>query len=387
MPYFFSVYTSLASMPADYSQIGLQHKPICRGIDTVEKALVENLQNFYVVTFDEGELLCVSYFQLLAVKPVHFNLANKKLQQAALSLALRLVKPSLLVAGNLFRHDVQFFEFANATHTSEKQADIFMATTNHLISYTNASGIFLKDVQHDIAAHIQQDNTYIQMQDDVSMEMNIPANWSSFADYEHALKHKYLQRCRKIRTSFEGIHIIKFSEADIKRYSTEMEQLYLQVTKKQLVSMGIINHSFFEELKKSLQDDYNVCGYFHGEKLVAFSSAILHDGEYDMNYIGFDYAYNQSHNLYFNILFHCLENAMSTGCHKLILGRTAPEAKAIMGCSPDYRFSFYKLRNVIVNWFYQMVAAYFKEQQGNKWKDRHPFKSNYYAAAPPNVEQ
>jgi hypothetical protein len=166
-----------------------------------------------------------------------------------------------------------------------------------------------------------------------------------------------------------------------------MEQLYLQVTKKQLVSMGIINHSFFEELKKSLQDDYNVCGYFHGEKLVAFSSAILHDGEYDMNYIGFDYAYNQSHNLYFNILFHCLENAMSTGCHKLILGRTAPEAKAIMGCSPDYRFSFYKLRNVIVNWFYQMVAAYFKEQQGNKWKDRHPFKSNYYATAPPNVEQ
>jgi hypothetical protein len=151
--------------------------------------------------------------------------------------------------------------------------------------------------------------------------------------------------------------------------------------------MGIINHSFFEELKKSLQDDYNVCGYFHGEKLVAFSSAILHDGEYDMNYIGFDYAYNQSHNLYFNILFHCLENAMSTGCHKLILGRTAPEAKAIMGCSPDYRFSFYKLRNVIVNWFYQMVAAYFKEQQGNKWKDRHPFKSNYYATAPPNVGQ
>ena len=151
--------------------------------------------------------------------------------------------------------------------------------------------------------------------------------------------------------------------------------------------MGIINHSFFEELKRSLQGDYKVCGYFHGEKLVAFSSAILHNGEYDMNYIGFDYAYNHSHNLYFNILFHCLENAMSTGCHKLILGRTAPEAKAIMGCEADYRYSFYKLRNVIVNWFYQMVAAYFKEQQGDKWKDRHPFKSNYYTVSKLELEK
>lgn len=367
-------------MPAEYSRIGLQNKPICRGIDTVEKAAVENLENYYVVTFENGELLCVSYYQLLSVKPVHFNLADKKIQQAALSLALQIVKPTLLVAGNLFRHDVVFFQFADQAHSPEKRDEVFMATTDHLIAHTNASGIFLKDVEADIASFIQQDKSYIQMQDDVSMEMNIPAAWTSFADYENALKHKYLQRSRKIRKSFDGIHITELNEADIHKYSREMEQLYLQVTKKQLVSMGVINHTFFEELKKSLQGDYKVCGYFHGEKLVAFSSAILHHGEYDMNYIGFDYTYNQSHNLYFNILFHCLENAMANGCKKLILGRTAPEAKAIMGCHADYRFSFYKLRNVIVNWFYQMVAAYFKEQQGDKWKDRHPFKSSYYVS-------
>ena len=94
--------------------------------------------------------------------------------------------------------------------------------------------------------------------------------------------------------------------------------------------------------------------------------------------IGFDYALNSSLNLYFNILFYCLEHAISLGRKKLVLGRTAPEAKAILGCEPDYRFSYYKLRNVIVNWFYQMVAGYFKEQQGDSWKDRHPFKSSYY---------
>ncbi|HOZ52482.1 MAG TPA: GNAT family N-acetyltransferase [Chitinophagaceae bacterium] len=380
MSYTFSVYSSLQDMPANYVKLGLQNKPICRGIDSVENAKVDHIKNYYIVTLENDEPICVSYFQLLSVKPFHFNLADRKFQQMSLSLALRIVKPTLLVAGNLFRHDVIFLQFINPSIEADKKASAYMATTNYMITHTNASGIFYKDVQEEIAQFIQKDKSYTQMQDDVSMELSIPSTWNSFQDYEHALKHKYLQRCKKIRKSFEGIVIREFNEADILQYSKQMEALYLQVTKKQLVSMGILNHTFFEELKKSLPTDYKVCGYFHGEQLIAFSSAILHDGEYDMNYIGFDYAFNHSHNLYFNILFHCLENAMATGCHKLILGRTAPEAKAIMGCEPDYRFSFYKLRNIVVNWFYQMVSAYFKEQQGDSWKGRHPFKSSYYTA-------
>lgn len=378
MPLTFSVYRSLQEMPSEYSRLGLENKPICRGIDSIEKSKIDNVQNFYVATLSEGNLQCVSYYQLLSVKPIHFNISDRKVQQASLSCALKIVKPTLLVAGNLFRHDVNFQQFIRNNITGEEMASMFMATTDFMIQHTNASGIFLKDVPKEMAVHIPEGAGYLQMPEDVSMEMKIPESWKSFSDYEAALKHKYLQRCKKMRKSFEGITIREFNEGDIQHYSKEMEQLYLQVTRKQLVSMGILNHVFFEELKSVLKQDYKVCGYFHGEKLVAFSSAILHDGEYDMNYIGFDYEYNHSHNLYFNILFHCVENALATGSKKLILGRTAPEAKAIMGCSADYRYSYYKLRNAVVNWFYQMVSGYFREQQGEKWKDRHPFKSSYY---------
>lgn len=357
---------------------GIGAKPICRGIDSVEAAKVANIENYYVLTKEDDIVRCFSYYQLLHVKPIHFNLGDKVLQQSALNMALRLVRPTLLVAGNLFRHDVNFIQFTDETLDAASRAHLYNATTNHMIDYTNASGIFLKDIVPEIGAVIEEEGAYFRMKDDVSMEMRIPDNWKSFTDYEHALKHKYLQRCRKIRKSFEGIQIRELTEADIVRYSKEMEQLYLQVTKKQLVSMGILHHTFFEVLRATLNGDYKVCGYFHQDKMVAFSSAILHDGSYDMNYIGFDYGYNHSHNLYFNILFHCLENAMACGCQTLILGRTAPEAKAIMGCKPDYRYSFYKLRNIIVNWFYKMVASYFQEQQGDKWKGRHPFKSSFY---------
>jgi hypothetical protein len=97
-----------------------------------------------------------------------------------------------------------------------------------------------------------------------------------------------------------------------------------------------------------------------------------------MNYIGFDYAINQSHSIYFNILFHCLEQAILSGSHTLVLGRTALEAKAILGCEPAYQYGFYKLRHPIVNWFFKKVSAGFREQIGEKWKDRHPFKSQFY---------
>jgi hypothetical protein len=60
------------------------------------------------------------------------------------------------------------------------------------------------------------------------------------------------------------------------------------------------------------------------------------------------------------------------------LGRTALEAKAILGCEPAYQYGFYKLRHPIVNWFFKKVSAGFREQIGEKWKDRHPFKSQFY---------
>ena len=134
MAYTFSVHTSFNSFYTEFSHLALHTKPICKGIDSVERSQVSNVQNYYVATFEDERLLCMSYYQLLSVKPIHFNISDKKIQQASLSLALRLVKPTLLVAGNLFRHDVEFQQFMLNDLTFEQQASIFSATTDHMIS-------------------------------------------------------------------------------------------------------------------------------------------------------------------------------------------------------------------------------------------------------------
>jgi hypothetical protein len=374
----YTLYTSFAEFLRDPRVVSLREKPICRGIDVIEKANTANLKHYYVIIENQGQAQAFAYFQLLQVKPFHFNLQGKRWQQLSLHLVLQWIRPTMLVAGNLFRHDVSFFQFLDDDIDDATKGKIYLDTINHLIAHTKASGLFIKDVPRNLGEFIQQDDSYQRMPDDISMEMHLPAPWQSIADYEKALKHKYLQRYKKMRQSFSEIEVRELSHNDILRYSKEMEALYMQVTRKQMVSMGILNHQFFEFLKTVLQDDYKVCGYFIDQKMVAFSSAIVHDAEYDMNYIGFDYAVNQSHHLYFNILFQCLDNAIQSKCRKLILGRTALEAKAILGCEADYRYSFYKLRNGILNRFYQKVSANFRERQGDKWKERHPFKSSYY---------
>jgi len=378
MAFSFTVYNHIQQLPdtwhlmADNNQSFSSNK-----IGVQDLANIENLTSYYLMVSENDKIIFIAYYQLLFVKPIHFNLGTKKVQQFFLDLALKIVKPTLLVAGNLFRHDENFFHFSHEV-SPEKKAGIYQEALNYMIAHTNASGIFLKDIPAEIATGIQTDSSYIAMQDDISMELKIPEHWKSLGDYEKDLKHKYLQRSKKMRKAFTGVRIRELNEQDLHQYATDIYKLYVQVTQKQIVRMGMLNEAFFLKLKDAFKNHYRVCGFFLDDKLIAFSSAILHESIYDMNYIGIDYAYNQSHHLYFNILFHCLESAIETNASTLILGRTALEAKAIMGCTPDYRFSFYKLRNAIVNWFFQRVSAYFSESQGDKWKERHPFKSSFY---------
>jgi predicted N-acyltransferase len=381
MQFRYSVYHSINDLPIEWKNY-ITNDNVCFGIDVVEHSKLDDLQNIYVITYLNEQAVFASYFQLLFVKPIHFNISHRKLQQASLSLALKIVKPTLLVAGNLFRHDMLFYNFLIDDLSMETKQRVYHETINYMVMFTNCSGIFIKDVSKNMAEVIATDVSFMAMPEDVSMEINLPQNWQSFEAYEKSLKHKYLQRCKKIRRSFDGVEIVEFNSQQISMYAKQMEQLYTQVTQKQMVSMGKINSYFFINLKKSLNEKYKVFGFFKDKKLIAFSSAILHHDDYDMNYIGFDYEANHQYNLYFNILFHCLESAIATKSKKLILGRTALEAKAILGCEPDYRFSFYKLRNVIVNWFYKRVALNFREGQGEKWKDRHPFKSEFYEVNP-----
>jgi predicted N-acyltransferase len=205
------------------------------------------------------------------------------------------------------------------------------------------------------------------------MELALPEHWQSMQDYEKSLKHKYAQRFRKVRQSWAGLDIRELSADDVSAKAAEIYALYMQVTENQSVRMGLLSEDFIPVLKRFYGDDLKVWGIYENGRMIAFASGWVQEASFDMFYIGFDYERNSALQLYFNILFFAIEQAIALKKPRLILGRTALEAKARVGCRPEYLNTFLHIRNPLLRNIVGRLQSKLGES-GNEWEQRHPFK-------------
>lgn len=353
--------------PLHSSQIGLS-----------EACATAHMQYYYVMTYAGNRLVMCSYFQHLQIQVSHFNCKSRLPEWLGLQSIIQCLRPSLLVAGNLFRHDA-FYVQPIGPYQEDESCNWYLDTVEEMMRISKASGVFIKDLPEAQAAVMNRHPRFMSMQDDITMVFDIPSEWTSMNDYQQALKHKYVQRFKKIRKQAVPLTVKALSLLDIEQEQYTLEALYRQVSDHQMVSMGKINHAYFPAQAKALGHDYRVFAWYDAEgNMKAFSSAIVRNGLYDMNYIGFDYASNNEYALYFNILFHCMQEAIEGKHRRLILGRTALEAKAILGCHPENMHGYYRLRHPLVRTMFKLISKQFNTQWGDTWRNRHPFKQSFY---------
>ena len=380
----FKVYHSIEDLPPSWDET-LDHDNALHSskIGVTELANTPDIKNYYVQGFcPNSSLIFQAYAQQLQVHSGHFNLEGNKIKQSLIRSSIDIIKPKMLVAGNLFRHDVQMMQFHKPSLNRTDRSRIVDAAIDYMMDYTKSQGVFLKDIPKEIAKYFLTKKEYQRMDNDIAMHLDIPQQWETFENYQNELKRKYRNRAKSTRKSFATVQTRALTLEEIISYKKEIHGLYKQVTKNQVVSMGELSEDYIPELKKSIGEKYQVTGFFitenDQEKMIAFSSAIIHDDVHDMNYIGFDYSLNQKYSLYFNILFNCVECAIGNRCSKLLLGRTALEAKAIVGCEPDYLYTFYKLKSRFINEIVKNITRRFENRLGEGWENRHPFKAEYY---------
>jgi hypothetical protein len=92
-----------------------------------------------------------------------------------------------------------------------------------------------------------------------------------------------------------------------------------------------------------------------------------------MFYIGFDYDRNAALYLYFNILFFSLEQAILLKKKNLVLGRTALDAKARLGCRPRYLSTFLYIKNRNIRNYVVRAQQQMTTEEG-AWESKHPLK-------------
>lgn len=375
----FRIFRSVNDLPAEWdASLHSEHPLHSTQVGISEICETANMEYYYVMTYFGERLVLCSYFQHLKLQVSHFNCQSRLPEWLGIQTIIQCLRPSLLVAGNLFRHDT-FYVQPFSPYKEDESCEWYLDTVEEMMRLAKATGVFIKDLPEAQAAVMNRHPRFNAMQDDITMVFDIPSTWTDMNDYQKALKHKYAQRYKKTRKQAAELSVKALSLADIEQEQFTMEALYRQVSDHQMVSMGKINHRYFPAQAKALGEKYRVFAWYDAQGIMkAFSTAIVNNGIYDMNYIGFDYAANNQYALYFNILFHCMQQAIEGKHRRLMLGRTALEAKAILGCHPISMHGYYRLRHRVVRSMFKLISKQFNTQWGDTWQGRHPFKQHFY---------
>ncbi len=86
------------------------------------------------------------------------------------------------------------------------------------------------------------------------------------------------------------------------------------------------------------------------------------------------YQFNKKHWLYFNMMFDAISDVIAEGKTELELGRTAMEAKAVMGGIPVYFKNYVKIRGIIPRLGVKFLKQNFLDTAGKQWNEKKPFK-------------
>jgi hypothetical protein len=345
-------------------------------LKVTEQAALPDVSFRYILLMNKNVPVAAVYFQLLALKPQHINAQKVKTwQYTGWSVYCNVVQPKMLVAGHLFRHDVDSFYYDPAL-TPFEAYQYYQQAINTALTETCANTVLVKDMSPELVTYFQNyAPQYLSLRNDISMEMDIQEEWKTMHDYEKALKHKYAQRYRKVRNALIGIEVKELSAAEVEQEKTNIYKLYNNVTEQQQVRLGLLNETFIPTLKQYYKNEFKVWGMYEDGVMIGFLSAWLKGNAFDMFYIGFDYEKNNAFQLYFNILFLSIEKAIEFNKSKLILGRTALEAKARLGCKPNYLSTYLYIRNKYIrNRVLQTQQKNFVNE--GAWEERHPFKNN-----------
>ncbi len=340
----------------------------------LEQSELRDIAFLYLVCYEQDEIVAIAYFQHVHFKERHykFPLSGSKLIQPFEKLLMR-KGYRILVCGNLFRVDFPGIYMRPGRLTATV---LFNALDQFCKEVKPKPVVFLlKDWKEvSISVHMKSSG-YQPWPGDLTMKLDIRPEWLSFHDYTLALKHKYAQRLRKIQSRGKSIIRKELSLEDVIRYGDQIESLYCNVVKQQVIRLVIATKQYFIQMKQARGTSFKVIGYFEEDQLIGFSSHNVYDQLWELHYIGMDYIKNEQYSLYFNIMFDGIKLAIDEKKKAVELGRTAREAKAMIGAQPIYFNSYFRLSGWLVNILVNRFAGAFHENAGHTWQVRQPFKN------------
>jgi len=371
----YKVYSSISEIATSWDQfLPDGHHLKSLNLRVIEDSKPGDVSFRYLIFYDVNQVpVAVVYFQWLLFQRKHYDspFAAHWLFGKLEKLVMR-KGYHILVCGNLLRIDFPGMYFDTRKATASALFTLLEKFYRELKPYPHA--ILIKDWNKYHETGWVEKGNYHFWGTDVTMKMDLPSSWTTFDDYVGALRHRYSQRIRKARKQFNPVTRKELSLEEIEARGDELENLYNNVVIKQTIRMMPVRLEYFVQMKRNYGSSFRMFAYYLDERMVAFSSNILYSDLWELHYIGLDYAANERHWLYFNILFDSIADALQAGKKELELGRTARDAKASLGAYPVSFRNYVRVKGFIPQKIVQSLGKYFEKKAGFEWENRKPFK-------------
>ena len=282
----------------------------------------------------------------------------------------KLIKGKILLMGQIFSTGTNY-PFSEYLRDQYFQKELHHFVQSVALKY-KAKAILWKDF-FSVCAALEQ-NGYFSFKYQPAMIMSIDNHWETMHDYEQSLSSKYRIRLLRARNKMKGITWKTLNKEEIKYSQADLHQLYIGILSEATFKMATVPESYFSSMKEAFKEKYNItAGYLDG-KLVCFYSTLVNGEILEANLAGFEEETNLKMQLYLNMLFLMVENAIKLKVGKLNFYRTAMEIKSSVGAvgmdtmvyiKPTSKW-FAPLFPILIPWF---------SPKNLVWKARSPFKA------------
>ena len=235
------------------------------------------------------------------------------------------------------------------------------------------SAILLKDFHTPLEPKaLFKQEKYSEFFVEPNLIVDIPQGVETIEDYIRLFSKKYRNRARSIFKNLAGVEIKHLSLREIQLHEKQLYKLYEGIFEKAKFKLIKLPKNYFSSVKSIYETNFNVKAFFYEDKIIAFASCFkMPDGSLEAHYIGLDYEYNGQFNLYQNVLYGMIDEAIKNKLSKVNLGRTAAEIKTTVGAKPVDLICYIKPQNTISKLIQKPFISYL---QPAEWIPRNPFK-------------
>jgi hypothetical protein len=174
-----------------------------------------------------------------------------------------------------------------------------------------------------------------------------------FDEYLGALKSHYrydvTRSRRKLDRAGYEVSWLTNPESIVRLYTREVHRLYEAVVERAENKLEILPPEFFLELSRQFQDQVRLTVISKDNRVAAFNWALATPSTYHFLFCGIDYALNEDADLYFNVMYADLDQALRANVGDIQVGQTSDMFKARLGCTQQPLFVYAKGTGTVVS--------------------------------------